>query len=175
MVKAVFLDRDGVLNRALLRNGRPHPPDTIADLEILPGVDEALDRLRAAGFLLIVVTNQPDLARGAQSQPNLDAIHAHLFARLALDGIRVCPHDDGDHCSCRKPLPGLVTGAAAEHGIDLARSFLVGDRWRDIDAGHAAGCRTILIDYGYPERAPRRPPHHVCGSLAEAADWILTA
>jgi len=173
MVRAVFLDRDGVLNRALLRRGLPHPPDTIAELEILDGVREALERLRAAGYLLIVVTNQPDLARGTQSRANLEAIHRCLRERLALDQIRVCPHDDADGCQCRKPLPGMLTEAAAEHGIDVAGSWMVGDRWRDIDAGHAAGCRTILIDYGYPERTPSRPPDHVCRSLAEAADWIL--
>jgi D-glycero-D-manno-heptose 1,7-bisphosphate phosphatase len=173
MVRAVFLDRDGVLNRSLLRCGLPHPPDTVEELEILAGVPEALERLRAAGYLLIVVTNQPDLARGTQSLGNVEAIHACLSERLALDEIRVCPHDDADGCRCRKPLPGLLTGAAVQHGIDLAASWMVGDRWRDIDAGHAAGCRTILIDYGYPERAPSRMPDYVCRSLVEAADWIL--
>lgn len=174
MVRAVFLDRDGVLNRALLRKGLPHPPDTVAELEILDGVPEALDRLRAAGYRLIVVTNQPDLARGTQSRENLEAIHAALRKRLAVDEIRVCPHDDADGCGCRKPRPGMLSEAAAEQGIDLAGSWMVGDRWRDIDAGHAAGCRTILIDYRYPERAPSRAPDYVCHSLEEAADWILT-
>lgn len=173
MVRAVFLDRDGVLNRSLLRRGLPHPPDTVEELEILPGVKEALERLRAAGYLLIVVTNQPDLARGTQSRERLEAIHEALRERLALDEIRVCPHDDADGCGCRKPLPGLLTEAAAQHGIDLAASWMVGDRWRDIDAGHAAGCRTILIDYGYPERGPSRMPDYACRSLVEAADWIL--
>ena len=142
--RAVFLDRDGVINRATVRDGRPYPPEHIAELEILPGVPGALARLRAAGFRLIVVTNQPDVARGTQRREVIDAMHAHLMAVLPLDEIRVCPHDDADQCVCRKPRPGLLEDAAGEAGLCLADSVMVGDRWRDVEAGRLAGCRTVF-------------------------------
>lgn len=171
--RAVFLDRDGVINAAVVRDGKPYPPDSAEALEILPGVDRALADLRAAGFLLIVVTNQPDVARGKQRREAIDAIHDKLSAALPLDAVYCCFHDDVERCACRKPAPGMLLDAAREHGIDLARSFLVGDRWRDTDAGAAAGCRTVFIDRGYAERRPVvfDAAH---GSLPEAAAWILT-
>jgi D-glycero-D-manno-heptose 1,7-bisphosphate phosphatase len=172
--RAVYLDRDGVLNRALVRDGKPHPPATPAELEILPGVPEALARLRLAGFRLVVVTNQPDVGRGTMSIETVEAIHARIARTLPLDAIAVCLHAGHEGCDCRKPRPGMLLRDGAANGIDLSRSFIVGDRWRDIDAGAAAGCRTILIDAGYDEGAPTHPPDHVCGSLAEAADWILS-
>ena len=170
---AVFLDRDGVINRPVIRNGRPYPPPDVSALEILPGVEDALARLRAAGFHLVVVTNQPDVARGIQSRDVIDRKHARLSAALPLDDIRVCPHDDADRCACRKPEPGLLQDAAREAELSLAESFMVGDRWRDIEAGQRAGCTTVFIDWGYDERRPEIPDA-VVGSLAEAADWILT-
>jgi D-glycero-D-manno-heptose 1,7-bisphosphate phosphatase len=170
--RAVFLDRDGVLNRAVVQDGRPHPPATPEEMEILPGVAEALRDLRAARFRLIVVTNQPDVARGRQTHAAIEAMHARLASRLPLDDIRVCYHDDSDRCRCRKPEPGLLVEAAAHAGVDLAASFLVGDRWRDIEAGRRAGCRTVLIDYGYAEPSGP-PPDERVGSLQEAAEWIL--
>lgn len=172
MQRAVFLDRDGVLNRAIVRDGKPYTPSGIAELEILPGVPQALARLRAAGFQLIVVTNQPDVARGTQTRETVEAINAILHAQLPLDDIRVCFHDDQDRCRCRKPQPGLLQTAAQEKSLDLTASFMVGDRWRDIEAGRRAGCRTVLIDNGYHE-AEHSPPHMRLHSLAEAADWIL--
>jgi D-glycero-D-manno-heptose 1,7-bisphosphate phosphatase len=174
MPKAVFLDRDGVLNRALVREGRPYPPPSAAEMEILPGTAEALHRLRAAGFLLIVVTNQPDVARGRQSQATVEQIHDLLRAALPLDDFVVCYHDDKDDCPCRKPKPGLMLAGAARHDIDLASSFVIGDRWRDVDAGHAAGCRTILLDYQYNERGPTAPPSATVQTLAQAADFIYS-
>jgi len=170
--RAVFLDRDGVINRATVRDGRPYPPEHIGELEILPGVPDALARLRAAGFRLIVVTNQPDVARGTQRREVIDAMHAHLMAVLPLDEIRVCPHDDADQCGCRKPRPGLLEDAASEAGLCLADSVMVGDRWRDVEAGRLAGCRTVFVDCGYAEPHPA-PPDLVVRSLAEAVDWIL--
>ena len=171
---AVFLDRDGVINRAVVRNGRPFPPDGIGDLEILPGVPEALARLRDAGFRLVVVTNQPDVARGTQRREVIDGMHAALAAALPLDEFRVCPHDDADHCACRKPKPGMLEEAAREAGVSLTASFMVGDRWRDVEAGQRAGCKAIFIDRGYDERRPDRPDA-VVRSLPEAADWILAS
>ena len=149
MNRAVFLDRDGVLTRALVREARPTRPCTPAEMEIDADAPVALARLKVAGFLLIVVTNQPDVARGITRREDVEAMHATLRAALPLDAVFVCYHDDEDACDCRKPKPGMLLEAAAAHAIDLAESFMVGDRWRDVDAGAAAGCRTIWIDRGY--------------------------
>jgi D-glycero-D-manno-heptose 1,7-bisphosphate phosphatase len=170
--RAVFLDRDGVINRAIVRGGRPYPPAIEEELEILPGVADALARLHRAGFRLVVVTNQPDVARGRQRRETIDRMHARLGATLPIDDFRVCPHDDSDACGCRKPKPGLLDAAARDAGLSLGDSFMIGDRWRDVEAGARAGCTTIFIDYGYNERRPEHPDA-VVGSLAEAADWIL--
>ncbi len=173
--RAVFLDRDGVLNRAFVRDGRPHPPASLAELTVLPGVPAALARLSAAGFRLHVVTNQPDVARGTQTRETVEAMHAELVARgLPLDGFHVCYHDDADACECRKPKAGLLVSAAASEDLDLAGSFMVGDRWRDIEAGRRAGCTTVLVDYAYAESLTIQPDIRV-RSLAEAADWILSS
>ena len=172
-LKAVFLDRDGVLNRAILRQGKPHPPDTVEELKILPDVPEALAALKAGGFLLLVVTNQPDVARGTQQRSVVEAIHSALAAALPIDDFFVCYHDDRDGCDCRKPKPGLLVQAAGKYGIDLGASYLIGDRWRDIDAGRAAGCQAIWIDRGYSERGPSGPPAARVKSCLEAARWIL--
>jgi D-glycero-D-manno-heptose 1,7-bisphosphate phosphatase len=170
--RAVFLDRDGVINRAVVRDGKPHPPSRQEDLEVLPGVPEALAALKGAGYLLLVVTNQPDVARGAQPREVVDAMHRDLLRRLPLDEVLCCFHDDADACACRKPRPGLLLQAARDRGIDLAASYMVGDRWRDTEAGQAAGCSTLFIDHGYQERRPDRFDARVA-SLAEAAAWIL--
>jgi len=169
--RAVFLDRDGVINRAIVRQGKPYPPASLDELEILPGVPDALARLSAAGFRPIVVTNQPDVARGKQTREAVETIHAALSSQLPLDEFRVCYHDDGDQCHCRKPQPGLLLEAARDTGVDLSASFMVGDRWRDVEAGRRAGCMTIFIDYGYAE--PQGKADVRVHSLAEAADWIL--
>ena len=167
---AIFLDRDGVLNRTTFRNGRPIPPQSLDELEILPGVPGALLRLKAAGYSLVVVTNQPDVARGVTTRTMVDEIHRFLGERLPIDEFRVCVHDDRDDCECRKPRPGLLL---ASPQYDMRRSVMIGDRWRDVDAGRAAGCgATILVDYGYDEHVPNEPTVRV-GSLEEAADWIL--
>jgi len=171
--RAVFLDRDGVINRAFVRDGKPVPPPTLQELEVLPGVPEALRELKQHGYELLVVTNQPDVGRGKQSRQALDAMHKLLSDRLPIDDILVCTHSDADKCDCRKPLPGMLLEAARKHNVDLAASFMVGDRWRDIEAGYNAGCKTILIDYGYSERPPDRVPDLRVGSLREAADWII--
>jgi D-glycero-D-manno-heptose 1,7-bisphosphate phosphatase len=167
---AVFLDRDGVINRAVTRNGKFSSPTSLADVEILPGVPQALRDLKQAGYALVVITNQPDVARGVTTKALVEAIHADLAARLPLDDIRTCFHDDADGCVCRKPRPGLLLQPPV---YDLAASVMVGDRWRDIGAGRAAGCRaTILVDYGYDEELRHEPDARVA-SLAEAANWIL--
>jgi D-glycero-D-manno-heptose 1,7-bisphosphate phosphatase len=170
--RAVFLDRDGVLNGLVMRNGQPTAPFSLDEVLILPGVPEALAALRAAGFQLIVVTNQPDVVRGNAEKAHVEAIHAFMRARLPLDEIRVCYHDDGDGCACRKPKPGMMYAAAVEREIELARSFLVGDRWRDIGAGKAAGCTTILVN-AFPEEA-RTEPDVELHDLFSAVDWITS-
>jgi D-glycero-D-manno-heptose 1,7-bisphosphate phosphatase len=168
---AVFLDRDGVINRAFVRGGIPYPPASLSDLEVLPDVPESLRALRQRGYALIVVTNQPDVARGTSSRELVDAIHSQLIRELALDAILACFHDDADQCECRKPKPGLLIRAADDFAIDLSASFVVGDRSRDIDAGRRAGCKTFFIDYGYAEPAPPVFDFRV-KSLAEAAHSI---
>jgi D-glycero-D-manno-heptose 1,7-bisphosphate phosphatase len=172
MARAVFLDRDGVLNRPIIRARKPHPPATVGEVEILPGVPEACQKLKAAGFLLIVVTNQPDVARGAQRRETVEEINQLLRRHLPLDDIRVCYHDTPHGCHCRKPAPGLLREAAAAWGIELADSFMVGDRWTDIEAGHRAGCRTILIRDGYGEERKVAPDGRAA-SLPDAVNWIL--
>ena len=165
--RAVFLDRDGVINRAFIRNGLPYGPDVPEELEILPGVPEALTRLRDAGFYLVVVTNQPDVARGTRLREAVEDMNAGLLETLPLDDIRACYHDvTTAPAASRSRLSGRSAG-----GPDLL-SFMVGDRWRDVDAGRNAGCRTIFVDAGYSERRPDSPDATV-SSLAEAADWIL--
>ena len=173
LARAVFLDRDGVLNRAVVRDGKPYPPASAAEMEIVTGAAAALARLKDRGFLLLVVTNQPDVARGTQDLETIQAMHRILREALPLDEFLVCPHDDRDACGCRKPAPGLLFEAQARYGLDLRRSFLVGDRWRDVDAGRAAGCRTVFLDFGYRERGPSAPPDARVASLAEAVDWIV--
>jgi D-glycero-D-manno-heptose 1,7-bisphosphate phosphatase len=169
---AVFLDRDGVLIRALVRDGRPYPPRTLNQVEILDGVADACRCLAAAGAVLVVATNQPDLARGAAEVGFVEGTNRHLRDVLGLHDIRMCPHDDSDGCDCRKPKPGLLLRAACLHGLDLPRSVMVGDRWRDIEAGRRAGCRTVFIDHGYREPRPNAPDL-TCRSLAQAVPFIL--
>jgi D-glycero-D-manno-heptose 1,7-bisphosphate phosphatase len=171
--KAVFLDRDGVLNAAVVRHGKPYPPDSPAELAILPGVAQSLLQLRAGGFLNIVVTNQPDVATGKQTLAAVEAMHGRLSSELAIDAVKVCYHVDRDACGCRKPKPGMLLEAAQELDVDLARSFLVGDRWRDITAGQVVGCTCFFVDYRYDERRPE-PPFIAVESLPEAASLILS-
>jgi D-glycero-D-manno-heptose 1,7-bisphosphate phosphatase len=171
--RAVFLDRDGVLNRAIVRDGKPYPPASLGEMEIVEDAAASLAQLKDLGFLLLVVTNQPDVARGTQTLETIHAMHDMMRRALPLDDFLICPHDDRDGCGCRKPLPGLLIEAQQQYGIDLSRSFLVGDRWRDIDAGRAAGCRTVYLDFDYGERKPSFPPDARVGGLRDAVDWIL--
>ena len=172
--RAVFLDRDGVVNRALERAGKSYPPTTLAEFAILSEVPAACAKLKAAGFLLIVATNQPDVGRGSLSKEVVEKIHAHMLAQLPVDFVEVCfhPGKGASDCDCRKPKPGMLLRAAQEWNIDLAQSWMVGDRWRDVDCGHAAGCKTIFIDRGYAEGLKQKPDFYA-RNLAEAADIIL--
>ena len=172
---AVFLDRDGVINRALERDGKPYPPTTLAEFEILPEVPAALARLKAAGWLLIVTTNQPDVGRGTLKKEVVETIHAHMVARLPIDRVETCfhPGKGWSDCDCRKPKPGMLLKAAKALNLDLTQSWMVGDRWRDVDCGRAAGCRTIFIDRGYAEELKQKPDFSA-RHLGEAADIILS-
>lgn len=172
--RVVFLDRDGVLNRAFPEGGTTRPPQTLAELELLDGVPEALDRLRGAGFALVVVTNQPDVARGKQTRAAVEEINAKLRAELPLLDVFACYHDTADRCDCRKPKPGLLLAAAAKWGLDLPSAFLIGDRWSDIAAAQAAGCRGVLIRTPFSS-AEKCAPDHVAPDIRAAADWILGA
>ncbi len=170
--KAVFLDRDGVLNRAIVREGRPYPPADVGGVEILPGVFDALHRLKDAGFALIVVSNQPDVARGNTPMETVKAINAYLSSHLPVDRLIMCYHDSNDGCNCRKPSPGMLYAGAKEFDVDLASSYMVGDRWRDVEAGIAAGCKTKFIYYGYDEKRPQSYDYRVF-STEEAVITIL--
>jgi D-glycero-D-manno-heptose 1,7-bisphosphate phosphatase len=172
MRPAVFLDRDGVISRPNIRDGKPYPPRSLAELELLPGVQEALQTLKAAGYCLVVVTNQPDIARGIARRTVVDSMNDWLKSVLPLDALLMCAHDDEDDCQCRKPLPGLIAQAARELRLECTSSYMIGDRWRDIEAGRRAGCKTFFIDCGYDEQAPESYDFRV-RSLPDAARIIL--
>src|SRR5262245_18065797 len=170
--RVVFLDRDGVLNKAFPEGSTTRPPMSVEELELMPGVPEALDRLRTAGFVLVVVTNQPDVARGKQTREAVEAINTKLSAELPLLDVFACYHDSADKCSCRKPKPGLIQAAAAKWDLDVPTAFLIGDRWSDIVSAHTAGCSAVLIEtpFSNPERCA---PDHMTTDITGAVDWIL--
>jgi D-glycero-D-manno-heptose 1,7-bisphosphate phosphatase len=169
--RAVFFDRDGTLNEAVIRDGHPYPPAGVADMILMPGAVAALQRLKAAGLFLAVATNQPDVAKGLTSRAAVESMNDWMAARLPIDHFEVCWCLEGPDCKCYKPLPGMLFSAAARHNIRLDQSFMVGDRWRDIGAGKAAGCFTIWLRNDYD--VPREQPDRTVLSLAEAADVIL--
>jgi D-glycero-D-manno-heptose 1,7-bisphosphate phosphatase len=174
MQRGVFLDRDGVIIRVILRDRKPYPPAKLEDVVFPLGTSEAIESLRSFGYIVIVVTNQPDVAKGVQSKEVVESIHGLIRQQLQVDDIKVCYHVDEDDCRCRKPKPGMILDAAQEYSIDLAESYMIGDRWRDIEAGKAAGCRTILIrpEVSYNEQQSQGMDA-VVDSLYEAAALIL--
>jgi DJ-1 family protein len=169
---AVFLDRDGVVNASVVRNGRPFPPQTLEEFVLLPGATDACSRLKRAGYLLVVVTNQPDVGRGTQPQKVVEEMNQDLVENLPIDAVKVCYDPRDEEGSRRKPSPAMLLEAAREFNIDLSQSYIVGDRWRDIDSGYNAGCRTIFIDHNYNEKLKRQPEFSV-KNLSEAARIIL--
>jgi D-glycero-D-manno-heptose 1,7-bisphosphate phosphatase len=171
MRKAIFLDADGVLNKALINtDGKPVAPTTLAEFDIPDEVKPSLNKLKTAGYLLICVTNKPDIERGLMTQEQVDAIYHKMRDELPLDDVFICYHENSD---CYKPKPGLLLDAANQYKIDLAHSFMIGDRWRDIGAGQNAGCKTVWIDRGYAEKKPSPPADYTAHSLTEATQWIL--
>jgi D-glycero-D-manno-heptose 1,7-bisphosphate phosphatase len=172
MNKAIFLDRDGVINQVNVVDGKPHPPKDLSELILLPKVAEALQLLKAAGYLLIVITNQPDVVRGKTKIEIVETINQFLKDSLPIDDIFTCYHDDIEDCNCRKPKPGNILQAADQYNINIPDSFMVGDRWRDVEAGERSGCKTFFIDYIYQEKQPESYDYKV-KSLYEAAKIIL--
>ncbi len=176
MRRALFFDRDGVLNRVVLREGPPGAPPVVsspralAEFVLAEGAFEVMERLRGAGFLLFVVTNQPDIARGLLDPAELEAMSSVLRRELGVDEVRVCPHDDRDGCGCRKPRPGMLEDLAARWGVDLASSYMIGDTWRDMEAGRAAGCGTVLVRWPYNEGVTADVS---VDTLAAVADHVL--
>ncbi|HVN64304.1 MAG TPA: HAD family hydrolase [Candidatus Binataceae bacterium] len=170
MSRAIFLDRDGVINKVVMRGGKPESPRNLTEFEFEPGIEEALQRMRAAGFKLFVVTNQPDIARGLLNPEVLEAMTEQVIAKCRPDGIKICPHDDRDRCECRKPKPGMLIDLAREHGVRLSNSFFIGDSRKDVLAARAAGCKSILLERGYNKNdaADWR-----VGDLKSAVDLIL--
>jgi len=172
LIPAVFLDRDGVIVVPEFRDQRSFAPRRLQDFKLYPEAAASLHRLKRAGFLLAVVTNQPDVGNGVTPRSEVDAMHEIMTRELPVDAVKACFHRQADNCDCRKPKPGMILEAAAELGIDLEQSFMVGDRWTDIAAGAAAGCLTFLITAPYNERERCAPDHDVA-DLPDAARRIV--
>jgi len=169
--KAVFLDRDGVINKAIVIDGKPYPPSTIKEVEILPGVQDGISLLKWNGYKIFVITNQPDVARGTASIQNVQSINSFLAEQLSIDKVYCCFHDENENCNCRKPKPGMINEAAEEWSINLGSSFLIGDRWRDIEAAQNANVVSILLDYDYNEK--KVTPYFKCTDFKTAVNFIL--
>ena len=172
MKRAAFLDRDGVINASIVIEGAPTPPRTPDEVVVLPGVKEAIILLQKNQIVPVVVTNQPDVARGLTTKYEVEAVNQRIREITSIEHFYVCIHDDADDCECRKPKPGLITKAVEDLNIDLSHSFLVGDRWKDVEAGLKAGVECFFIDYSYGERRPEQPFSRVT-SLLEAVQLAI--
>ena len=170
--RAVFLDRDGVINRVIIKHKKPYAPLELNKLKILAGVKKAIKELRKSGWLIIVITNQPDVARGKAKFINIELINRYLKKHLSINKFYTCYHDSVDQCDCRKPLTGSFSRAQKKYKISFKKSFMIGDRWSDIEAGKKIGCKTIFIDYKYTEKQPKNFDYKV-KSLSQAAKIIL--
>lgn len=170
-IKAIFLDRDGVINKAVVIDNKPYPPSSIREMEILPGVKKGIELLKKEGYYIFVVTNQPDVARGKTAIEKVQEINSFLEKELFIDEVYCCYHDGKEGCSCRKPKPGMIIDASLKWNINLKKSYIIGDRWRDIEAGKQADVTTILIDYQYDEK--RVEPDYACLNFSEAVSYIL--
>jgi D-glycero-D-manno-heptose 1,7-bisphosphate phosphatase len=159
--KAVFFDRDGVINRPIVRNGLPFAPQDLSEFAFMDGVQEICRTLRERGYLLLVCTNQPDVARGWQRREQVEDFHRLIEAELPISRVYACYHDNAHNCECRKPKAGMLLQGSREFGIDLSRSWMVGDRWKDIEAGRTAGCRTVYMRHGYDEAEAHQPDYEI--------------
>lgn len=169
---AVFLDRDGVIVRAEVRDGKSYAPRTLKEFRLLPGARHAVQALHDRGYLVIVVTNQPDIGNGLVEASVVEAMHDIIRRKLPVDAIELCPHRQTDGCQCRKPKPGMLLTAGRRFGVDFPKSYMVGDRCSDVLAGAAAGCRTIFINRGYDRCSDHKPDAEV-RSLPAAVRCIL--
>jgi D-glycero-D-manno-heptose 1,7-bisphosphate phosphatase len=171
---AVFLDRDGTLNQQVIREGKPYAPVRLEDFRLLDDAAEGCKALKAAGYILVVATNQPDVGRGDVPQSVVDAMHRELIRQIPeIDRVEVSfDTGRGEPSRRRKPAPGMLFDAAQALGLDLSRSWMVGDRWRDVDCGEAAGVRTVFIDFGYAEKL-KSPPDHTVSNFSQAVRVIL--
>jgi len=174
VTRAVFFDRDGVINQAPVREGHPYSPANLEQFTWVKGIHDVSEQLKSGGFLLFCVTNQPDVGRGLQSRAVVESFHERIMGELPFQKIYTCYHDGIEQCVCRKPQPGMVLQAASEYGLDIACCWLVGDRWKDIDAGNAAGCKTVFLDYGYDENL-KSNPDHIITDVRELPSLILQA
>jgi D-glycero-D-manno-heptose 1,7-bisphosphate phosphatase len=171
MKKAIFLDRDGVINKLVFREGKAQAPYLLEEFELYEGVIEALKIIKAHGYLAIIVTNQPDVARGWVAKESVEMINNKILELLPIDDIKICFHTNDHNCQCRKPMPGMLIEAAKDWGIDLLNSFMIGDRFGDVAAGKAAGCKTILIGAG-DEQGVHPNPDFRASLLIEATKFI---
>ena len=169
---AVFLDRDGVICRSFVRNGKPFAPRKLEDFKLMPNSHHSVKRLKQKGFKVIVVTNQPDIGNGMVTLDVIKAMHQKLLDKTKVDDVFVCTHRQDEACECRKPKPGMLFTASKKHGIDLSKSIMVGDRASDIEAGKRAGCKTIFIDRHYAEPRPLNP-NATLPSLQKAVNFII--
>jgi D-glycero-D-manno-heptose 1,7-bisphosphate phosphatase len=170
--RAVFLDRDGVLNKAIIHEGKSYPPADVASLEFMPGAVETVRRIHNVGYLCICVTNQPDISRGTRTAESVAAINQKVVDALNLDDLFMCPHDNKDNCGCRKPKPGMLLAAAKKWNINITDSIMVGDRSSDMEAGFAAGCQTLFIPTPDITNQTIPPCTAVCNTLADVADFV---
>lgn len=174
---AVFLDRDGVINIPIFKNGRSYAPLSMDNIHFFPGVSKAIERLKAAGYFIAVVTNQPDVGHGKISLKEAEAINEYIRSQFNIHALKACYHKQTDDCSCRKPKPGMIEQLIQEHNLSRDTSFMVGDRLSDIKAGTAAKLSAIFIDLGYDESVEPKPSdiYPRVNSLLEATDIILSS
>lgn len=170
--RAVFLDRDGVVNKVILKDGKPYSPKKFDEFVFNDGIKEVVHKMKELGYRVFVVSNQPDIARGEISQDILDLMTQKMRFGLPVDNVYICPHDDHHDCLCRKPKPGMLIQAAEDWKIDLSSSFMIGDTWKDMEAGKAAGCKTILLEAPYNQDVQS---DFRVKSLSEATDLIKTS
>lgn len=171
MRRAIFFDRDGVINNAVLRKGRPYSPIDWSEFSWVSGIQYVSQKLKEAGFLLFCITNQPDVGRRLQDHSMIEAFHQYILENLPLEKIYAC-YDCNDENPLRKPKPGMILELCKQYELDLEDCWVVGDRWKDVDAGNAAGCRTIFLDYGYDE-ALKSTPDYIISDLHELISLII--
>lgn len=168
--KAVFFDRDGIINKAIVKNGKPYSPKNLDEFEFTNGILDCF--FLFPKYHLFIITNQPDVARKKQSKKNIEEINNYICEKLPITRVYCCYHDDKDDCDCRKPKPGMILQAAELFKIDLKKSWVIGDRDKDIEAGISAGCKTIFVDYNYDNDCLKCEPDYIVKSVRQALKLI---